>query len=181
MALWLDDGFDTWPEVAEAGTPAAGLYTRCGAWIARNIANGRISDAVIPGAVARMYGSSEWAQRLVDVGLWAVEGTAYRDLRHFDLNPTSAKLAELRAKKAEAGRRGGIASGRSRREAGAQASGSARASRVVEPPTQPLPSSKEGRGGRANLRRVHEFDDDGQGHCLECPLPYNNAVHGVAS
>jgi hypothetical protein len=150
VAYWLDDGFDTWPETLMAGTPAAGLYTRCGAWIARNIANGKLHDAVIPGALARSYGTAEWVARLVDVGLWAVEGDGYRDTRYFELNPTAARVKENREKKAAAGRAGGVASGKSRRTKQTRSTDEARAeagaSRSVEPPSLPLPSSKEGRG-----------------------------------
>lgn len=157
MAYWIDDGFDTWPETATAGTPAAGLYSRCGAWIARNIANGKLADAVVPVAVARMYGTAEWAQRLVDVGLWTVDGDGYRDTRYFELNPSPERVRENREKKAAAGRAGGLASGKSRRSkqngSNVEADASARASPVVEPPSLPLPSSKEGRG-RADLRLV---------------------------
>lgn len=160
MAYWVDDGFDTWSQIVRAGTPAAGLYSRCGAWIARGIANGDIADAVIPAGLARMYGAAEWIQKLVDVGLWAIEGDGYRDTRYFELNPTAEKVRANREKKAAAGRAGGVASGASRRSkhngSKPEASASARASPVVEPPSLPLPSSKEGRG-RAGLRLVADW------------------------
>lgn len=182
MAFWVDDGFDMWPEIAQAGTPAAGLYARCGSWIARNIANGRIVDATFPVEVARMYGTVEWAQRLCDVGLWALEGSAYRDLRYFDLNPTPDRVKENRAKKQAAGRKGGLASGKSRQVkhngSSTQASASASASRVVEAPS--LPSSPKGEG-RGRLRAVPDWcgrchkdtrldvgDDDRSHPCPRC-------------
>jgi hypothetical protein len=160
MAYWLDDGFDTWPETVMAGTAAAGLYTRCGAWVARNIANGKLADAVIPGALARAYGTSEWIQRLVDVGLWAVEGDGYRDARYFELNPTAATVKANREKKAAAGRKGGVASGESRRAKQNRSRTEARASPTVEPPSLPLPSSKEGRG-----RALHLVPPEWCGRC----------------
>src|SRR4051812_43518258 len=107
-----------------------------------------------------MYGTSEWIQRLVDVGLWAVEGDGYRDTRYFELNPTAEKVRANREKKAAAGRVGGVASGATRRAKQApKQNGSnteARASPVVEPPSLPLPSPKEGRG-RADLRLVADW------------------------
>jgi hypothetical protein len=148
MAYWLDDGFDSWPETVMAGTPAAGLYTRCGSWIARNIANGKLADSVVPGAVARMYGTSEWIQRLVDVGLWTAEGDGYRDTRHFELNPTAATVKANREKKAAAGRAGGVASGKSRRSKQARSNDEAGASRSVEAPSLPSSPKGEGRGLR---------------------------------
>jgi hypothetical protein len=172
MAYWLDDGFDTWSQVLMAGTAPAGLYTRCGSWIARSISNGDITDAVVPSALARLYGTSEWIQRLVDVGLWAVEGDGYRDTRYFELNPTAEKVRANREKKAAAGRAGGVASGASRRSKQTpKQNGStpeAGASSVVEPPSLPLPSSKEGRG-RADLHLVRDW-------CGRCHKDTRNAV-----
>lgn len=181
MAYWLDDGFDSWPETVMVGTAVAGLYTRCGSWIARNIANGKLADAVIPGAVARMYGTSEWIQRLVEVGLWAVEGDGYRDTRHFELNPTAARVRENREKKAAAGRKGGVASGESRRTnqplKQTRSRPEARASPTVEPPSLPSSPKGEGRGlrlvpdwcGRCNKNTRTEVDDTNRSvPCASC-------------
>lgn len=142
MAYWIDDGFDSWPEVAQAGTAAAGLYVRCGTWIARNMANGRITDAVVPAEIANMHGTVEWRQRLVAVGLWATEEGGFRDLRYFDLNPTSEQIAERRKKRAAAGRKGGLARGKKQKPSSSQAN----ASGLLQPPSLPPPSTK-GEGG----------------------------------
>jgi len=145
MAYWLDDGFDSWPEVVRAGTAAVGLYTRCGAWLARNIANGRLQDAVVPREVADGYGTAEWRQRLVDAGLWAAEGEGFRDLHHFTLNPTAEKVRQNRAKKAAAGRKGGLAKAAKQTPGKPLASATASATPVLRPPSLPLPSTREGR------------------------------------
>src|SRR2546422_121123 len=92
MAYWLDEGWHNWPEIVEAGTPAAGLYARCGAYIAD-----QTTDGYIPAGMIRMYGTAEWAQRLVDVGLWAVEGNGYRDLRYFPLNKSREQIEKAKA------------------------------------------------------------------------------------
>lgn len=92
MAYWVDDGFDSWPEVVRAGTPAAGLYCRCGSWIARNL-----TDGFVPTEVARMYGTAEWIGKLVDVGLWAMEEHGFRDLKYFPLNPSAETVRKRRA------------------------------------------------------------------------------------
>src|SRR5262245_45646832 len=91
MAYWLDDGFDTWPEIAKAGSPADGVYARCGSWSARNLTDGHV-----PAEVARMYGSPEWIQRLVDVGLWSIEEHGYVDTRFLELNPDAATVTKRR-------------------------------------------------------------------------------------
>lgn len=104
VAYWLDDGFDTWPEVVRAGKAATGLYTCCGAWISRNIGNGSIADAVVPAEVAAMYGTPEWVAKLVAVGLWRTDEAGYRDVKYFTMgNPPADKVAARR--KADADRK----------------------------------------------------------------------------
>ena len=162
MAYWLDDGFDTWGEVFTAGTEAAGLYARCGAWISRNL-----TDGFVPAGVAAAYGCPEWADKLVSTGLWTTVDGGYRDVRYLDLNPTAEKVRERTEAKKAAGRKGGLASGNTRRGKQKPSSCFDGASRLVEPPTQPLPSSKEGRGARraspggsrAPLRVVPDLPD----------------------
>lgn len=89
MAYWQDDTFDTWPEVYKAGTAAIGLYSRCGAYCAREL-----TDGLIPAELAASYGTREWVQKLVEVGLWEIEATGYRDVYFLvgkkgnKLNPT---------------------------------------------------------------------------------------------
>jgi hypothetical protein len=96
MAYWLDEGWHRWPEIMQANTPAAGLYARCGAYIADCQ-----TDGFVPAAVARMYGTPEWITRLVEVGLWQIEEHGFRDTRYFPLNATKAEIAERRRKDAE--------------------------------------------------------------------------------
>lgn len=100
MAYWLDEGFDSWPEIDDAGTAAAGLYARCGAYIAR-----AKTDGFIPTSRARMYGTPEWIARLVEVGLWTVEEHGFRDTRYLELNATKAEIEERKADAAARQRR----------------------------------------------------------------------------
>lgn len=102
MAYWLDDGFDTWPETVRAGKAAAGLYVCCGAWIARSIGNGSITEPVVPAEIATMYGTPEWVAKLLLVGLWTAEGAGYRDVRYHGMgNPTAEKVARDKAQAAK--------------------------------------------------------------------------------
>lgn len=102
MAYWLDEGWHRWPEIMRAGTAAAGLYARCGSYIADSK-----TDGFIESAVARMYGTPEWIQRLVEVGLWQVEELGFRDLKYFPLNKTRAAIEQAKkdAAKRQAKRR----------------------------------------------------------------------------
>lgn len=172
MAYWLDDGFDTWPEVVRAGTAAVGLYCRCGSWIARNL-----TDGVVPSEVARMYGSTEWIGRLVDVGLWTVEESGYRDVKYFPMNPTAERVRKRRADAAERQRRlRQSRNGKQTRESRVTNGGS------HSSPALPSSPKGEGRGaGRGALRPVPDWcrrcnkdtrlwvdDDDRSRPCPRC-------------
>jgi hypothetical protein len=86
MAYQVDDSFDTWPEVIRAGKAAAGLYLCCGSWIARNT-----QDGLVPAELAALYGTREWIQKLVEVGLWETVDAGYRDV-YYHLAKDGAKL-----------------------------------------------------------------------------------------
>lgn len=90
MAYQQDDSIHTWPEVFAAGTAAFGLYSRCGAYCADNSTDGHI-----PAGVAASYGTPEWARKLVEVGLWKVEGSGYWDV-YFLVTKDGAKLNATR-------------------------------------------------------------------------------------
>jgi hypothetical protein len=164
MAYWLDEAWHRWLQIDEAGTAAAGLYARCGSYIADEG-----TDGFIPAARARMYGTPEWIQRLVDVGLWAVEEKGYRDLRYLELNATKEQKDERRRQ--AAARQARYAKRQSR-----DADASSHASRR----RLPFPPPTGGKGGLRALPQPHRFDDDGTGSCLVCLLPYRNEVHSVS-
>lgn len=158
MAYWLDDGWDSWPEVVRAGTAAAGLYARCGCYIAKNIE--ALRDAVVPFEVARMYGTPEWIQRLVDVGLWRTEEAGYRDMRHFPLNPTAEKVEQRKR----------LAADRQARYRKTRQSRGSNASRNGKPTLPPTPL----KGG--GLVEPHPFPE-GKHECDRCNWPPQHAVH----
>lgn len=65
----IDDGFHCHPKVFAAGTPAVGLYVRCGSWAAQ-----QVTDGAVPKHVAKMYGTPRMIKALVDAGLWHQRG-----------------------------------------------------------------------------------------------------------
>lgn len=65
----IDDGFHCHPKVFAAGTPAVGLYVRCGSWAAQ-----QVTDGIIPKHVAKMYGTARMIKALIDAGLWHQKG-----------------------------------------------------------------------------------------------------------
>lgn len=132
MAYWLDEGWHRWPEIMRAGTGAAGLYARCGSYIADSR-----TDGFIESAVARMYGTPEWIQRLLDVGLWQVEEHGFRDTRYFPLNKTAAEIEKAKA----------AAVARQRRHRSTRESRVTDASRHASLTKPPFPPPSEGRAG----------------------------------
>lgn len=172
MAYWLDEAWHRWPAIDEIGTAAAGLYSRCGSYIADEE-----TDGFIPTARARMYGTPEWIQRLVEVGLWSVDEKGFWDTRYLELNATKAKKAERR--KGAAARQARYEEklkAQTRKPRGSNASPDAS---VTRPPIPP-PSGDRARGKRG----AHPFTDDGSGVCSACNLiamHRNHVIDGRAS
>lgn len=60
----VDDGFDNHPKIRKAGNAAAGLFCRLGSYASRNATEG-----VIPGPVARDYGTAAQLRKLTELGM----------------------------------------------------------------------------------------------------------------
>ncbi|MEU2789081.1 mucin-2 [Streptomyces sp. NPDC007100] len=65
----IDDTSHSHPKFIRAGNAALGLWLRCGAYAAQHLTEG-----VIPGVVAQLYGTVPQARKLVTVGLWHAHG-----------------------------------------------------------------------------------------------------------
>ena len=172
MAYWLPEEWHRIIQAANLGTAAAGLYALCGSFIADTK-----TDGLVPTSVARMYGTNEWIAQLVDAGFWTVEEKGFRDNSYFEWGNKTADEIKARKKQAAARQR------KYQKSLTDQSRVTdASVSRQATRPPFPTPYGGKGRGAlRAAPPDAHQFDDDGQGHCLQCPLPYANAVHGVAS
>ena len=138
----VDDKLHDHRKARSAGPAAMGLWVLAGSWSADNL-----TDGFIPASLLPRWGRQREASRLVDVGLWHADEQdgekGWRFHEWAERQPTRAqKLAEREAK-AEAGRIGGLHSGRSRREASTKQS----ASPLVELPSRPDPTRKESAGG----------------------------------
>lgn len=70
----VDDGFDNHPKIRKAGNAAAGLFCRLGSYCSRNATEG-----VIPGPVARDYGTAAQFRKLAEVGMLHGFGHVCRD------------------------------------------------------------------------------------------------------
>lgn len=61
----IDDASHSHPKFVAAGNAAIGLFVRCGAYSAQHLTEG-----VVPGVIAALYGTEPQARKLVKVGLW---------------------------------------------------------------------------------------------------------------
>lgn len=103
----IDDGFHCHTKVFAAGTPAVGLYVRCGSWAAQ-----QVTDGVVPRHVAKMYGTPRMIKALVDAGLWhqkghgcdscpQLDGNSYVIHQYLEKNPSRAETDVARKAKSE--------------------------------------------------------------------------------
>lgn len=131
----VDDKLHDHRKARAAGATAMGVWCLAGSWAADNL-----TDGFVPATVLSRWGRPREAHKLVEVGLWHADEQdgekGWRFHEWHERQPSRAQKLEERAAKAEAGRIGGLASGRSRREAQPKQS----ASGLVEPPTRPDPS-----------------------------------------
>jgi hypothetical protein len=185
----VDDSFHAHPKVLATDADALGLWVVAGAWSSSHLTDGFVPDHALP---RLLPGSADLCRKLVAAGLWRKVRGGYQFHDWSDFQPSAKDVREMREKRAEAGRKGGLMSARNRQTKGpssgkqtaskplhpqpvdsaaprhadradqhersskpASTSSSkpeARASPPLQPPTRPLPSTKEGRGGGAQCR-----------------------------
>jgi hypothetical protein len=119
----LDDHFHAHPKIAELEPAimleAVGLHALAISWSADNLTDGRIPR----GLPCKLAGRNvdEIVDALVEVGLWERKRRGLEIHDYLDYNPSRAQIEAARAAKSAGGRRGGIASGNTRRKAGNEA------------------------------------------------------------
>ena len=135
----VDDRLHDHRKIRAAGPTAMGVWLMAGSWSAANL-----TDGFIPAAILPRWGRQRDATRLVQVGLWHDDEQdgekGWRFHQWGEYQPTRAEKLAEREVKAEAGRRGGLASGRCRAKAQGQAETKQGASGQVELPSRPVPS-----------------------------------------
>ncbi|MFF7171123.1 hypothetical protein [Streptomyces pseudovenezuelae] len=65
----VDDNAHSHPKLISAGNAALGLWLRAGSYAAQHL-----TDGIVPGVIAKMYGSKPQIARLVAAGLWHEHG-----------------------------------------------------------------------------------------------------------
>lgn len=137
----VDDGAHSHPKLLMVSLAAVGLWSMAGSWSGMHLTDGFIPAAALP----TIRGDEALASELVRVGLWVrSEGGFHfhewhRDSDGTERNPTSEEVKRKRSVRAEAGRKGGIASGNSRRANKTGSNGEANASAFVGDPLNPRP------------------------------------------
>jgi hypothetical protein len=102
----VDDSFYDHPKVFDAPDCAVALWTRAGTWSARNLTEGFVPT----GLPARLCDDHDTAvKELVRRGLWKRANGGWRFHDWAEYQPSKEAVEDLRAKRAEAGRRGGQA------------------------------------------------------------------------
>lgn len=140
--------------LAEAPSALA-LWAVAGSWSSDNLTDGFVPDHQLPWLVP--IGAEEMARQLVAARFWKRVRGGYlfhewaSDSDGTKRNPTREEVEAERRKKAEAGRKGGLARSRasftsgndpSTTQAPAKAPAKAPATDVLDPPTRPDPTTK---------------------------------------
>ena len=88
----VDDHFHSHPKILDLGLEAVGLWTLAGSWSGEQLTDGFIPNSLI----ARLGGSPEIAQALVDAGLWEIIEGGYLFHDWDAHNQTKAQVIESR-------------------------------------------------------------------------------------
>jgi hypothetical protein len=174
----VDDSFYDHPKMFDAPDCAVALWTRAGSWSARNLTEGFVPA----GLPARLCGDPDTAVAdLLRRGVWLRASGGYRFHDWLQWQPSKEHVEDLRRKRAEAGRKGGLAKASKQNASKSQASAK-RVAKQTATPSRPPPSTKgDGGSGRSRAApRTHRFVDDGNGSCTECGLLRINKIHPAA-
>jgi hypothetical protein len=139
----VDDSLYTHRKRRAAGFEALGLWVVAMSYCAHHLSDGRITaEDVLDLCKGDRRTASRLATRLVEAGLWEPvgdDGYQFHDWNQYQ--PTRAHVLAERARKAEAGRKGGQRSG----EARASTNGEAGASRMPRTISRPVDKSRSDR------------------------------------
>jgi hypothetical protein len=136
-------------KVLQAGNEAIGLWLRAGTWCASQMSDGVIPRHVVVALSTGEANAEALASRLLEAKLWDrfdESSNSYIFHDWLDYQPSASEARERRKKRAEAGRKGGLKSGLTRRN-GIEANASANAEANAEAngkqnrtPSRPVPS-----------------------------------------
>lgn len=111
----LGDSLPEHPRAIEAGPEAMWLYVAAICYSNRLQTDGNVPALQVP-RLTTHPDNLGLANRLVQVGLWSASDDSFQVLKYDEWQRTRAELKELRAQKAKAGRRGGLAKARNTKQ-----------------------------------------------------------------
>jgi hypothetical protein len=111
----VDDNFVEHEKVSAISDRAFRLHMAALCYCGRNLTDGRLSDKAVRVLKAIVDGTPRHVRELVTAGLWRESGNSYEVHDYLEHNPSAEEVKELRRKRREAGRQGGLKSGESRR------------------------------------------------------------------
>ena len=137
----LDDQFPFNRKAIIAGKDGRALYVTALCWTSGQLTDGCIDDAAVPmlAAVSEVADAQATAAHLVATGLWERIPGGYEIHDYHDYNPSSGDVRAMREARAEAGRRGGLASAASKSQANGQANAEQKSTPSPSPSPSPIP------------------------------------------
>ena len=108
----VDDSFYSHPKVLATSLAARGLWVTAGSWSSAHLTDGAVPDHVL----ASLGGTPELAAELVAAGMWkrTRRGYVFHDWLEWGSKRTAEETRALRKVRQAAGKKGGVASGKTR-------------------------------------------------------------------
>ena len=144
----VDDSFHSHPKSAAVSLAAIGLWTVAGSWCGTHLTDGFVPAHMIP-ILAR--GETKLADELVVAGLWTKSRKGFQFHEWSERNPEANDVKALRAKRAAAGHKGGVASGKTRSKNEALASPLLKQNRTPDPTRPDLKSQSQNQGQKLGV------------------------------
>ena len=155
----VDDSFYSHPKALATSLAARGLWATAGSWSSAHLTDGAVPDHVL----GSLGGTPELADELCAAGLWrrTRRGYVFHDWLDWGSKHTAKEIRQLRRVRAEAGRTGGLASGRARTRKSENAKQTATKTGFASPPDRTEPGhpnpdeqGKQASKTEANLKQV---------------------------
>ncbi|TWS25576.1 hypothetical protein FK530_22930 [Tsukamurella conjunctivitidis] len=128
----VDDQFAFHAKAITAGNEALGMWVRAGSWCQQQGGTG-----VVPEGIVAALGGIDLAEKLVRAGLWARTPSGFKFHEWDEYQKLNSAARNRSAKRAEAGRMGGLKSGEARRAKAANRTESVKQT-AKQTPKQPL-------------------------------------------
>jgi len=172
----VDDSFYSHPKTLATSLAARGLWVTAGSW-----SSAHLTDGVVPVHVLGLLGGTpELAAELVAAGLWrrTKRGYVFNDWLEWGNKRTADQVRQLRSKRAEAGRQGGVASGQARKsKAKVKREANTEANHPVDNPQGNHEHDTANGLTSQNTRSNHEANASAVGsRIVEPPVPTNTST-----